>query len=317
MFRSLCGWALVFMAVAAAPLAGCRKPLPQQETPRRPKVYVIGVSLAAADTPWRAQMKADIETAAARHPNLRLMVLEARNDASKQQAHLEEFRDSHVDLVIINPKDTGALTDPVAQTVDAGIPVIVLDRPVVGSKYTCLIAADPSQIGEAAGKWMAKRLHGKGNIIEIRGPVDSQPAERIHAAWRKAFLDPGYHMVYAERVDPPKIDAATLLGEALKHVERFDALFAYDDAAAEAAYQVAQKAGRAKGAIFVGIGGLPNEGGVYVAKHTLDASFLYPTGGTEAIAAAIDILRGEKVQKQMVPPTRLISVAIETKPPKL
>ena len=37
-------------------------------------------------------MKADIEAAAAKHPDLRLIVMDAQNDAAKQRAQLEELR---------------------------------------------------------------------------------------------------------------------------------------------------------------------------------------------------------------------------------
>ena len=84
-------------------------------------------------------------------------------------------------------------------------------------------------------------------------------------------------------------------------------MFAYDDAAAAAAYQAAKAAGREKGVLFVGVGGLPKQGAAYVSEGILAASFLYPTGGAEAIDVAVKVLHGEKVPKKIVPPTRTIT----------
>lgn len=297
---------LVLAAVTT--LVGCTKPAadrnPVAEAPKR---HVVGVSLASLDGPWRMQMKADIEAAAARHADLRLIVMDARNDASKQRAQLEELHSAKANVVVVSPTDAHAVTDSAARLFAAGIPVIVLDRALIGDKYTCLIAADPGQIGREAGRWLAARLGGKGKIVELKGPVDSLWAQHLHAAWRTELRDPGYRFVFDGHLDPPKVDAAKLMDEALRRVEQIDAVFAYDDAAALAAYQVAKTAGREKGVLFVGVGGLPDQGAAYVQQGTLAVTFSYPTGGAEAIDAAVKLLRSEKVAKKIVPPTRAIT----------
>ena len=208
-------------------------------------------------------------------------------------------------LVIVSPKDAQAVTEPVAKLIDAGIPVIVLDRAVIGDKYSCLIAADPKQIGAEAGKWLAQRLQGKGKIVEIQGPVDSLQADDLHTAFRAELRDPGYHFVFEVHVDPPRVDAGKLMSEALGRVQQIDAVFAYDDAAAQAAYRAAKAAGREKEVLFAGVGGMPAEGAAYVSQGILDATFLVPTGGAEAIDDAVKLLRGEQVPKKIVPATRV------------
>lgn len=59
--------------------------------------------------------------------------------------------------------------------------------------------------------------------------------------------------------------------------------------------------------LFVGVGGMPAEGAGYVAEGTLSATFLYPTGGAEAIDAAAQLLRNQQVPKKIVPTTRVIT----------
>jgi len=58
---------------------------------------------------------------------------------------------------------------------------------------------------------------------------------------------------------------------------------------------------------FVGIDALPQEGQQYVQQGILDATFLYPTGGEEAINVALKVLRGEAVPKKIVLGTRLFT----------
>ena len=87
----------------------------------------IGISLASSDGAWAAQLKADIEAAAAKHPEVRLQVMEAR-DAIAQQEQIEQFRMGHAQVMIIGPQNPQALADTVAQLVDSGTSVIMLNR---------------------------------------------------------------------------------------------------------------------------------------------------------------------------------------------
>ena len=241
-------WCLIILL----PLAGCSKPAAPPAAPQDEsfKKATIGVSLASLSGPWRAQMKADLEAAAAKHPDIRLLIYDAQNDAARQQAQIEEFVNSHVRAMIVSPVDAQALTEPAAKAFDAGIPVVVLDRALIGDKCSCFIAADWERIGAEAGKWLAHRLHGKGKIVELKGPVDSLPAQQLHEAFRAALREPGYHFVFDACLDPPRADAAKLMGETLGRVHQFDAVFACDDAAARAAYEAAKAAGREACAVY-------------------------------------------------------------------
>jgi ribose transport system substrate-binding protein len=119
-------------------------------------------------------------------------------------------------------------------------------------------------------------------------------------------LEPGYHFVFDGHVDPPKLDAAKLIGEALGRLHQFDAVFVGADAGAPAAYDALKPAGRNKGVLFLGVGGVPNEG-ADVRTGDLTATILVPTGGAEAVDAAVKLLHGEKVPKTIVPEIRVLT----------
>ena len=290
-------------------LLGCGRPAAEQgeKTVEPPQQATVGVSLAGVDGPWQTRIKTQIEAEALKHSDLRLIVMDAQNDVAKQQAQLADLLNHQVDVVIVCPTEAQAVTEPVANLFDAGIGVIALNRALIGDRYTCLISADPSQIGSAAGKWLAGKLHGKGKIVELRGPVDSLWDEQLHAAWRAELLDPGYRFIFEAHVDPPKVNAGNLMSEALERVEEIDVVFAYDDAAAAAAHQITEAAGRENGVLFIGVGGLPGEGATYVSEGILSATFLHSTGGSEAVGTAAKILRGENIPKKIVLPTRAIT----------
>ena len=72
--------------------------------------------------PWRVQMNADIQAAADKHPNIKIVFKDARDDSLKQRSHVEEFVSQGIDLLIISPKEAQPLTEPVAAAMDAAFP---------------------------------------------------------------------------------------------------------------------------------------------------------------------------------------------------
>jgi len=84
-----------------------------------------------------------------------------------------------------------------------------------------------------------------------------------------------------------------------------DLVYGANDPAAIAAYNAAKDLGREGEMIFVGVDALPHEGLEAVKNGILDATFEYPNGATIAIETGLKVLKGEKVEKQIVLGTRL------------
>ena len=145
--------------------------------------WTIGMSQCNLGEPWRVQMNADVKAAADKHPEIKVVYKDAQNDTLKQRSQMEEFISAGVNLIIISPKEAAPLTPVVAQAYQKGIPVIVLDRRVLGDQYTCFIGADNKKIGKAAGKWIVEKLGGKGNIVELMGLMTSTPGQDRHSGF--------------------------------------------------------------------------------------------------------------------------------------
>lgn len=261
--------------------------------------YVIGMSQCNLGEPWRVEMNARIKAAADQHPNLQVIFKDAQNDTLKQRAHVEEFISGGVDLLIISPKEAQPLTEPVAKAMDAGIPVIVLDRRVLGDKYTCFIGADNKKIGRAAGQWLVKKLGGKGKVVELEGLMTSIPGQDRHSGFREGIAGSGLEVIFEADMKWLEPDARQEMESALSRFAKIDAVYAHNDPGAHGAYLAAKAAGREKEMVFVGVDALPQEGVAYVKEGILDATFQYPTGGAEAIDTALKILKGEHVPKEI------------------
>jgi ribose transport system substrate-binding protein len=244
-------------------------------------------------------MNDDIKAAAAAQQTIKVVFKDAQNDTLRQRSHVEEFVSAGVDLIIISPKEAGPLTDPVAKAVAAGIPVIVLDRRLLGDKYTCFIGADNKKIGKAAGQWIVKQLGGKGKIVELKGLMTSTPGQDRDSGFREGIAGSQVEIIFEADMKWLEPDARKEMESALSRFNKIDLVYAHNDPGAHGAYLAAKAAGRDKEMLFVGIDALPQEGVAYVTQGILNASFQYPTGGTEAIETALKIFKGEPVPKEI------------------
>ncbi|UCG15583.1 MAG: substrate-binding domain-containing protein [Phycisphaerales bacterium] len=271
------------------------------------RVYTIGMSQCNLGEPWRVQMNADVRSAAEEHPRLNVVFKDAQNDTLKQRAHVEEFVSAGVDLIIISPKEAAPLTPPVAKAMDAGIPVIVLDRRVLGDKYTCFIGADNKAIGKAAGDWIVKTLDGKGKVVELKGLMTSTPGQDRHTGFRDGIKGSDIDVIFEADMKWLEPNARKEMESALARFDDIDLVYAHNDPGAHGAWLAARAANRNQDILFVGIDALPQEGVAYVKQGILDATFEYPNGGAEAIDTALRILNGEKAPKEITLGSRLFT----------
>jgi ribose transport system substrate-binding protein len=299
--------ALVLLAaLASGAHAGCKPAAPKKHagTPEDP--FVIGMSQCNRGEPWRVQMDEDVKQAAAKHPNVKVIFKDAQNESLTQRAQIEELLAQGIDLLLVSPKESAPLTRPVAEAFDKGVPVIVLDRAVEGDKFTTFIGADNRKIGREAGKWVAKALGGKGKVVELMGLQTSTPGRDRHEGFLEGIdlaAHPDLKIVFHADMEWLEPKARAEMESALATQSQIDLVYAHNDPGAHGAYLAAKAAERK--ARFVGIDALPHEGVKYVKEGLLDATFLYPTGGPEAIDLAIKILGGEKPPRKIVLGTRL------------
>jgi ribose transport system substrate-binding protein len=310
---------LLGIAVLAFALAGCSSETPKTDTgttattngdkPAAGKTFTIGLSQCNLGEPYRAQMNKDIEEAAKGHPEIKLIEKDAQNDSLTQRSHLEEFVQDKVDLIMISPKEAQPLTEPIAKAVEAGIPVIVIDRKVLGDKYTCFIGADNKKIGEALGKWLKATLKPGAKIVELKGLMTTPPAQDRHAGFLEGMKGSDAKVVFDVDMKWMEPEARKEMESALARLPHIDAVFAHNDPGAHGAYLAAKAAGREKEMIFLGIDALPQEGVAYVTQGIEAASFQYPTGGKEAVETALKILNKEKFDKDITLESKFFTAA--------
>jgi ribose transport system substrate-binding protein len=275
--------------------------------------WKVGFSQVTTIEPWRVQFNKDIKAEAEKHPEVELIITDAEDRTEKQVADVENLIQQEVNVLLISPKESAGLTGVVEKAIDAGIPVIVLDRNVETDRITQFIGGDNVVIGRAAGEYAVQVLGGPGkaagNVVEIWGGMGTQPAHDRHNGFHE-FTDkePGIKNLLNEQSADWKQDKAyDVMTTALRNNEKIDLVYGHNDPMAYGAYLAAKDAGREKEIKFLGIDALPGEGVMWVHNGELAATFLYATPGAEGLRQAIKLLNGEKLENAIVLPTATIT----------
>jgi ribose transport system substrate-binding protein len=271
--------------------------------------HLVGFSQCNLGEPWRVAMNAEVAERAKNFPDLQIVFADAQQDNAKQVADVENFLRQRVDLLMISPNEAKPLTPVVEKVFKAGIPVIVIDRAIEGETFTLFIGADNNEIGRRAGQHIVEVLGGKGRIVEIRGLPGSPPAIDRGRGMRDVIAKvPGITIVHDPVGNWLREEAMAQMEMALAANPVIDLVYAHNDPMAVGAYLAAKAKGREKEMKFIGIDALPGlDGGRQaVADGKLDATFVYPTGGRQAVELAAKILDGETVPHRVVLPTEKV-----------
>ncbi|WP_027861495.1 substrate-binding domain-containing protein [Marmoricola sp. URHB0036] len=135
------------------------------------KKVVIGFSGPAADHGWLAAINSSAIAEAKKYSDVELKTAEGTNDASQQISQVETFINDKVDAIVLLPTDGAALTDVATKAMDAGIPVINVDR-----EFSTPFAARTTVLGDNYGMGVSAGTYAC-SVIKKKGIKDAVVAE--------------------------------------------------------------------------------------------------------------------------------------------
>ncbi len=278
---------------------------------KQPPHYVIGVS-QCSDDDWRTQLNNEIMREAQFYRNVTVKVRAANDDSQQQMRDIEELVSMGADLLIVSPNVVDDVSPAIEMAYNNGIPVILVDRRTRSEKCTAYVGADNYEIGRRAGEYIANRLQGDGSVVEISGLATSTPAIERHSGFADAIADkPGIKVVATADAGWNEPQAEEAIDSILAANDDIDLIFAHNDRMAAGAYHAAEKLGREKEMLFIGVDALPghDRGVDMVASGKLDATFIYPTGGEKVMQVAMAILQGQPYEQRNMLSTALVNKA--------
>ncbi|HLJ16243.1 MAG TPA: substrate-binding domain-containing protein [Bryobacteraceae bacterium] len=268
------------VALLTALVAGCGN----SKAPNAKKQYFVAFSQCNNAEPYRAAQNSLMTKLFAASGDVKLVIADAQQDNSKQIGQVETFIRQRPDLLIVAPNERAALTSVMGEAMQAGIPVICLERDILQPNYTTYIHSDNVEIGRKAGQFIVDYLakkYGtpKGNIVQLRGLLGVEGEMSRDSGAKEIFKKYPAIKILAEPVaDWIQARAKDRMTEVLRVQPHIDVVYGHNDPMAIGAYLAAKELGRERSMIFVGVDGLggPAGGIKKVMDGILTATFIYP-----------------------------------------
>jgi signal transduction histidine kinase/DNA-binding response OmpR family regulator len=258
--------------------------------------YRIGVSQNSYDD-WRETLNDEINREMIFHDDAEVTILSADDNNEKQIADIEYFINNNYDIIIASPREADAITPILKTAYNKDIPVVIFDREVNGDSYTAYVGADNVQIGEAAGDYINSRLKNGGKVLEIGGLQGSTPAKDRHTGFVSA-INNNINLLTTVYSDWTPQGGKSMADSLFNIYNDIDAVFVQNDRMAIAVSESAKN--HNINPIIVGIDGTAQMGIKAVDDGVIDATFIYPTGGSELVKIALDILNGKSVSRNNI-----------------
>ncbi len=262
------------------------------------KPISIGFSQSIDHDIWRKSMSHAMEVEASLHPEVELEISNANRNYKKQIEDIEKFIKRGVDVIIVSPFESDRLVPVIEKANANGIIVIIVDRKVNTSNYNAYLGADNIEIGRIAGRHIVSSSKGKANILEIKGAIYTSPGLERSIGFKEIVDQYPEIKVITIEADNDELPKNSFLN-VIENNPDIDYVYAYNDVIAYQAWQILRGKKLRKKIKFTGVDGIngPNGGIQYVKDGILEATVLYPTGGSEAIKLALKIMNKEIVPK--------------------
>ena len=283
------------------------------------KTVTIGFSAPQADHGWIAAISKNAEAQAKRYTDVKFQPVEATNEVTRQISSVETLIADKVNALVILPYDGKALTAVARKAMDAGIPVVNLDREFdTPQAYRTLIKGDNYGMGVAAATYISKRLKdaNKNNpvIVEIAGIDNLQLTQDRSRGFKETLAKNGFSVTARQAAQFTVESGQSVTANLLQAQPKIDAMWNHDDDQGVGVLAAINQANRDE---FFMVGGAGSLNAMQLIKQdsgVLKATVTYsPSMASSAISLARLIAQGkgmsDLVEKQ-VPAS--ITLASET-----
>jgi ribose transport system substrate-binding protein len=288
------------------------------------ETVTIAASVPPTDHGWLGQIAAKAQDAADQWDDVEFRLVEAA-DADSQASQIQTLINEEPDALVVLPYDGEQLTPVAEQAMEAGIPVINVDRLFASPDAArATILGDNYEIGVKAAEFLAEQLNCEGNVVEIQGIAGiSVTTDRTQgfADTIEELCGNGINIVAQQPADFLPDMGLEVMEAILQANDDIDAVYTHDDDMAEGVVAAIENAGREDEMILTGAGGSCaafdriESGGLYAA------TYLYsPTMAGSAVNMArliaqgrgfSDLVEPEVPSQIVVPPTEVNQDTVE------
>jgi len=257
----------------------------------------VGLSISTLNNPFFVTLKEGAEQAAEKE-GVELIVVDAQNDSAKQINDIEDLIQQNVDVILVNPTDSSAITAAIESANQANIPVITVDRSAEGGEVVSHIASDNVEGGKMAGEYLVELLPEGGNIVELEGiPGSSAARERGEGFHEVIDNVENIEVVSKQAADFDRAKGLTVMENILQGQSDIKAVFAHNDEMALGALEALQAQGM-NDVIVIGFDATDDAVKAVEAKEMAATVAQKPALiGETAVMSALKLMNGETTEE--------------------
>ncbi|MED5019534.1 ribose ABC transporter substrate-binding protein RbsB [Paenibacillus chibensis] len=264
----------------------------------------IGLSISTLNNPFFVSLKDGVVAEAKKH-GIETIVVDAQNDSAKQSNDVDDLMQKGVNVLLINPTDSAAISTVVQSANNLGIPVITLDRSADKGDVKALVASDNVKGGNMAAEYIEK-IVGKGaKVIELEG-VAGASATRERGKGFHEVADKDLKVIAKQTADFDRTKGLNVMENLLQANPDVQAVFAHNDEMALGAIEAIKSSG--KDIPVIGFDGNDDAlKSIQEGKLTGTVAQQPELIGQLAVQAAYDVLQGKTVEKSIPAPLKLVT----------
>jgi ribose transport system substrate-binding protein len=253
---------------------------------------IIGFSAPAADHGWIAAITNNAKAQAAAYQDVELRVVEAGADAAAQRAALATLIAQKPNVLVMLPHDGKELNAVGLEAMQAGIPVVNLDRAFPSAAaYRLQIKGDNYGMGIAAGTYIGQQLKAKGVTAPIIGEIPGIDSLELTQERSKGFVDSlnsfGFKVANRRPADFTADGGQKAATDLLQALPKMDALWNHDDDQGIGVLAAVNQAGRKEFFMVGGAGSKAAMDAIAADNSVLKATVTYsPSMASSAVSLA-------------------------------
>ena len=257
---------------------------------------VIGLAVSTQNNPFFVTLVSGAKKAAEAQ-NCDLVVVDAGDDVVKQTSDIEDLISKKIKVLIVNPVDSQAIAPAVSDAKKAGIPVIAVDRAVIGESVTCQIASDNVAGAKMAGEYLLSLVGENAEVAELQG-VNGASATIDRGKGFHQAVDGKLNVVASLTANFNRVEGLSVAENILQGNPELKGIFAHNDEMALGALEAATASG--KQIVIVGFDAT-DDALAAVKNGTLAATVAQQPEqmGKVAVETALQIIAGNSVPESI------------------
>ncbi len=278
------------------------------ETQKKEGSYSIGATYYTLQTEFCMRMD-NYAKKYCKENGINYTSYDGNNDANEQLKQVETMITDGVDAIILNPQDADACAACVDAADEAGIPVFGVNTMVNSDKLTAYVGSQDVGAGEEIMQFMIDYMKKDAfNIVVLEGPMgQSAQLQRWEGINNVLADNKGIEILAYDTANWSRSEAMTLMETWLTtYGDKIDAVVAENDEMALGARQAIEDGGY--DIPCIGIDGITDAVAAVKEGRMIASDFQDAEGQISgAIDAAVKVLGGEEVEKEIWIPFQMIT----------